>query len=106
VPGDYTVIFHPVFDLESGLIFWPVFSPVEVTVPTGGSEAVAGSYDAVQRMFIKASGQTNPTGIDLNAQDLVDMAGPTGSLLLKVREIEGCGGKRMRVIGSEWYDPE
>jgi hypothetical protein len=77
-----------------------------VNVPAGGGDTATGSYDAVQRLFIKATGQENPTGFDLNAQDIIDMAPPIGGLLLKARMLSaphmGQPGQRLVVCSESW----
>jgi hypothetical protein len=105
--GNYSVVFHPVFNVAEGLAFWPEFPVVEVTVGSGGGTA-NGSYGAVQRAFVKASNQEDPTGFDLNAQDIVDMGVATGKALLKARQLDVCHngapGKRI-FLCSESFDP-
>jgi len=105
VAGDYTVQFLPIQTVASGIWFISESQP-EVNVPAGGGDTATGSYDAVQRLFIKATGQENPTGFDLNAQDIIDMAPPIGGLLLKARMLSaphmGQPGQRLVVCSESW----
>jgi hypothetical protein len=107
--GDYTVVFHPVFSIAGGVMFWPVTGQVEVNIPVGSGATATGSYDAVQRMFVKATGQDDPTGGDLNAQDLVDLGLPTaGAKLVKFRVLDVChmgaAGKRVFFCGESYEE--
>lgn len=109
-PGTYTVQFLPIQKVDSGLWFVSESIPVVTIGPSGGDTAT-GTYDAVQRLFVKASNQTNPTGFDLNAQDIIDLGLPTaGALLLKARVLDVCHmgapGKRVFLCGESYTEEE
>lgn len=104
VPGHYSVVFEPVFDSTTGLMFLSQNTPSATVDPNGGAVAL-GQFGAVERLKLKDSDQVDDVGFDLAAALIIATGAPSGKRWFEPREIERCDGKRMLVLGTEWYDP-